>query len=327
MNSHKTRSLSIAIVLAFTFIITAYATQASGSLTWPSWIPTTYSSLGWTCPVNGTSAKDIDNILINPANGAANMTPMYSQLILNGSGDVLLTNYIDFEAATGANLTGNIFDLPVPQDRTELDATLAKYTQIPFTGTTLWELVVFTFENTWNAHDQAGLVLVETATIGQRPAVLLNYQGYGDLGYVAFVNMGNKAGLFVNIASNDSLANDTTFGTSIQQFVSGLLAPLVEITYAASFDQSSILPSGSLVQGQSCTPASTSIHPASSLFLSQQDFLNITSALVSAIPVESFPFKFSVNQVIIVILLVVAIGVVIYFGLTSYQKQKSKIHD
>jgi large-conductance mechanosensitive channel len=139
--------------------------------------------------------------------------------------------------------------------------------------------------------------------------------------------MGNKAGLFVNVAKNDSLANVTTFGTSIQQFVSDLLAPLVEITYAANFDQSTILPSGSSAQGRSDTPAGASIHPASSLFLTEQDFLNITTALVSAIPVESFPFKFSANQVVIVILLAAAIGFVIYFGLTAYQKEKSKIHD
>ena len=50
---------------------------------WPSWIPGSDILDDWTIPTGGNHTSIIENILINPDEGDANDTKLYSQLLFN----------------------------------------------------------------------------------------------------------------------------------------------------------------------------------------------------------------------------------------------------
>jgi hypothetical protein len=280
----------------------------------------------------------VPNVIFNPINGEANDTIMYSQLLLSTSNDTMLVNYIDLANATGVGYIANPFSLAVPgANRPALDAAIEAYTTVLFSGSSAWDLIVFTFGEIWNKRMPGFLITVEITEISNHPAVLLDYGGNGALGYVAFVNMGNKIAVLFNALEASGWTSTATFNTSIQAYVTGFLEPLRDILYIAGFNQESIIgssspgaavPSTNMITGNNST---NSIAPAeigmASAYLGRDAFLSFASTLLAGIPVPEYPFLFSWNQIAIIIVIVIALALVIYYGLSSYNNEKKKVPD
>nr|MDO8108705.1 hypothetical protein [Candidatus Sigynarchaeota archaeon] len=193
------------------------------------------------------------------------------------------------------------------------------YTTTQFEGTSIWDLIEFTFLEIWNARLSGIIVDVDMLTIGTHRSVLLDYGGSAGLGLVALVNAGNKVAIIFNVARNSSWMNVSTFTTNIQAYVSGFLSPLREILYVAHFDQETILASSSRP-----VPSSISTAQAGS-YLDHTEFLNIVEAMMLDIPESSYPFILNWNQLVMIIVIILAIGLIIYYSLMSYKKEKTKI--
>ncbi|MBN2154391.1 MAG: hypothetical protein JW839_23245 [Candidatus Lokiarchaeota archaeon] len=277
----------------------------------------------------------IPNFLFSSDGGNANDTILYSELLVDPTNDTVLANYIDLEEATGTTFKENPFESPVPQApdaaRTALDAAIAQYTAQRFTGSTLWDLIKFTFAEVWNARLPNSAVVVENIEVGVQPssgggvvheAVLLDYGGLSGLGLVLFVNLGVKAAILFDAGQNSSWGDVGTFTSTIQPFVSAFLEPLAEILHAAGADQTSILSS----DAPAAEPASCEIRPSQATsFLSRSDFLSLAGVLMATFPVPTFPFIMGWNQIALIIVIVVAISLVIYYGISSYSKEKKKV--
>ena len=312
------RGSSITIVYFTTCCLLSLLSSASGSIPWPSWIPNAYKNLGWTSNANATCR--IQNPIFNPINGSSNDTVMYSQDLVNSNNDTLLVNYMDLENTTGSRFTSNPFSQAVPQSyRNNLDREIKKYTNTTFSGSTVWDLVVFTFTEIWNQRLPGFMITASQQKIGGHQAVLLEYGGNAGLGCIAFVNMDTKIGLVFNVARNSSWKNATLFTRSIQSFVIGFLAPLREVVYSAYFDENSIIAS-------SVPPASSTISLVqASSFLSRADFLVIVDPLMAQLPVISWPFQLAWNQILLIIAIIGIIAVIIIYGITSYKKEQKKM--
>ena len=197
---------------------------------------------------------------------------------------------------------------------------IAQHTDEHFTGTTLWELVKFTFTELWNELLPGSFVTTEIVDLGVHEGVLLGYGGIAGLGHVCFVNLGTKAAILFDVGLNSSWGVTSTFTSSVQAFVAAFIAPLAGILHVASIDQTSILASSTI------GPASSPIQPSQAAsFLSRSSFLSIAGVLIEAFPRPSFPYILQWNQIAIIIVLIVAIGLVIYYGLVSYSKEKKKV--
>jgi hypothetical protein len=188
-----------AVLLACAIACSAIPTPAvDAAIPWASWVPTTYTSLGWTNPPGSRAIGIIPNFLFTPADGNANDTILYSELLVDPSNNTILANYIDLEGATGTTFIANPFEEDIPQEaETNLDTAISQYTSEHFTGTSLWELIEFTFMEVWNAQLPGSLVVVESIEVGiaggvTHDAVLLDYGGISGLGLALFVNLGRQ---------------------------------------------------------------------------------------------------------------------------------------
>ncbi|MFX0102642.1 MAG: hypothetical protein ACFFCS_23955 [Candidatus Hodarchaeota archaeon] len=302
------------LVISFTMLPAGKA-----ATTWPSWIPSPSLLDDWIVPPGGNFSSMTENILINPEFGATDDIPLYSQLLVDPSNNTLIVNYMDFEETSGVPFTGYIFDLEVPAAyRTALNEELAHYTQIPFQGTRVWDLIEFVFLNVWNEVITGTFVEVSTLQISERRSILLDYEGYGGLGLVSFTDLGNKACIIFNFEQNSPWINVDTFNSTIQSFFTQYFTPLKEILHVAHFDPYEIS-SSSISEADSIKPVNAS------LYLTQDDFLSIASTIVGNIPVPEFPYELSINEIIIVIMLGMAIFLVIYYSTTAYAKRKDQI--
>jgi len=280
-------------------------------------------------PAGARVTGRIPNFLFTSASGNANDTILYSELLRDPSNNTILASYIDLEEATGTTFKKNPFDAPVPQGtdaaRAALDAAIAQYTQERFSGSTLWDLIEFTFEDIWNAMLPASLVEIESIEVrakddGVHKAILLDYRGISGLGLVLFVNLGVKAAILFDVGKNSPWGVTSTFNASIQAFIAAFLEPLAEILHAANVDQENVI--------ASATPCSDGleIRPSQSTeYLNRSAFLDLANTLMAAFVVPSFPFILEWNQVATIIAISVAIGLVIYYGISSYAKEKKKV--
>ncbi len=300
--------------------------DVDAAIPWASWVPTSYTSMGWTNPPGTRVAGRIPNFLFSSVDGNANDTILYSELLIDSSNNTILANYIDLEEATGTTFIVNPFEEELPySSKATLDAVIAQYTTERFTGTNLWELIRFTFMEIWNAQLPGSLVAVENVEVGisgvvVHDAVLLDYGGLSGLGLVLFVNLGRKAAIIFDVGQSSTWGTTGTFNSTIQSFVSGFLAPLAEVLHAAGVNQASLMASSP------ADPDSNVIHPSQvTSFLSRADFFTIAGALMAAFPEPSFPFIWQWNQIVIIIIIIVAIGLVIYYGISSYTKEKKKV--
>ncbi|MEX2680981.1 MAG: hypothetical protein Q6373_005235 [Candidatus Sigynarchaeota archaeon] len=329
MNRRRFWQIS-AVLLGLTIAISAFSSPAvSAAIPWASWVPTTYTSLGWVNPAGARITGRIPNFLFTSDNGNANDTILYSELLVDSVNNTILANYIDLEEATGATFKKNPFNAPVPQGndaaRVALDAAIAQYTIVKFTGNTLWDLIEFTFEHIWNAMFPYPLWVVEKINVnakdgGFHEAILLDYEGTSGLGLVLFVNLGVKAAILFDVGKNSPWANTVTFNASIHAFVTAFLEPLAEILHAARANQGEVIASGTpLLDGLDIKPSQ------STTYLNRSAFLALANILMAAFPVPSFPFILEWNQVAIIIVIIVAIGLVIYYGLSSYSTEKKKV--
>lgn len=310
------RSGSSVVVLFFiSSMLLAMLSNVNGSITWPSWIPNAYTNIGWTSNANTTCR--IQNPIFNAMNGSSNDTVMYSQDLVNANNDTLFVNYIDLENSTGSNFTSNPFSQSVPQShKNDLNKEIKKYTNATFSGSTVWDLVVFTFTEIWNERFSGFQITANELKIGGHQAILLDYGGNIGLGFIAFVNMGNKIGLVFNYARNSTWTNATIFSRSIQAFVTNFLALLREVVYAAYFDETSIIASG-----MTYTTNSISIAQGQS-FLNRTAFLAVVDLLMAQLSEPSYPFTLAWNQVLLIIAIIAIIIVIIVFGIQSYKKEK-----
>lgn len=324
-NQRRSRQV-ITMAIACAIAASAIGVQATrAAIPWATWAPTTYTMQGWSNPPGARVTGLIPNFLFSQENANANDTVLYSELIVDAANNTVLLNYIDLEGATASTYTSNPFDQAIPAaSRATIDGLIAAWTPERFTGSTLWDLIKFTFQSVWKARMPESLVSVEIVTTSGHEAVLLDFEGTSGIGRVLFVNLGVKAAIMFDAGQNSAWGNVTTFTASIQAFVTGFLDPLATILHAASVDQLSIVASAAA----SGIAGSSTIHASGSTsFLNRTDFLSLASWLMSAFPVPTFPFRLSWNQVVIIIAIVIAIGLVVYYGITSYASEKKKIPD
>ncbi len=316
-----------AVLLACAIACSAIPSPAAdAAIPWASWMPTNYTSLGWSNPPGARATGMIENFLFSPADGNANDTILYSELLVDANNNTVLANYIDLESATGTTYIANPFDEDIPQEaEAALDAVIAQYTAEHFTGTSLWELIEFTFMEVWDAQLPGSLVAIETIEVGiaggvTHEAVMLDYGGIAGLGYVLFVNLGTKAAILFDAGQNSTWNTTGTFNSSIQSFVADFLDPLADILHSVYIDQGTILASGSIDRtfGAIRTEQSAS-------FLSRASFLTLAGALMATFPEPTFPYIMQWNQIAIIIVIIVAIGLIIYYGISSYAKEKKKV--
>jgi hypothetical protein len=311
-----------AVLLACAITCSAIPSPAvDASIPWASWVPTTYASQGWSNPPGTRVTGRISNFLFTPVDGNANDTILYSELLVDLDNNTILANYIDLEEATGTTFIANPFDEGIPQaSKANIDATIAQYTAERFPGTSLWNLIEFTFMEIWNAQLPGALVSIELLKIGVHDAVLLDYGGIAGFGLVLFVNLGTKAAILFDAGQNSTWGTTGTFNSTIQSFVSGFLGPLAEVLHAAGIDQAHIVASTTI------DPAGSEIHASQAAsFLPRSTFISLAGVLMATFPVPSFPFIWQWNQIAIIIVILVAIGLVIYYGISSYSKEKKKI--
>jgi hypothetical protein len=311
-----------------TTILIACAIASSGipspavdaAIPWASWVPTSYTAQGWFNPSGARVTSKISNFLFTSAEGNANDTILYSELIVDPSNNTVLANYIDLEEATGAGFVANPFNEGIPKaSKAALDAAIAVHTAERFTGSTLWDLIKFTFQDVWDSQLPGTLVSVENVKVSVHNAMLLDYGGYSGIGLVLFVNLGTKAAIIFDAGQNSSWGTTSTFTTTILSFVAGFIDPLAEILHAAGVDQ------GLIIASSSAQPATSAIHVSQSTsFLSSSEFLSLAGALMAVFPEPSFPFILQWNQIAIILVISVAIGLVIYYGVSSYSKEKKK---
>jgi hypothetical protein len=318
---HMRRGYHLGALFFITCCVVGMFGNASGSIVWPAWIPTSYKGLGWTS-LDANITCRIQNPIFNDINGSSNDTAMYSQALVNTNEDILLVNYFDLEESTGSHFTSNPFSQTVPQSaKVSLNQEIKKFTNVSFDGSTIWDLVVFTFTEIWNDRLQGFMITASEQTIGGHPAVLLEYGGNAGLGCVAFVNIGTKIGLVFNVARNSTWKNATVFSRSIQAFVTGFLAPLQEVLYAAYFDAFSIIASG-------ITPPHASISSAqATTFLDRATFLSVMNSLMGQLAEPSYPFQLTWNQILLIIGIVAIVIIIICYGIMSYKKDKKKLPD
>ncbi|HME55288.1 MAG TPA: hypothetical protein VKM55_23975 [Candidatus Lokiarchaeia archaeon] len=309
------RGSSIIVLFFASCCLVSLLSSASGSIPWTSWIPNAYKNLGWTSNANVTCR--IQNPIFNPMNGSSNDTVMYSQDIVNSNNDTLLVNYIDLENATGSYFTSNPFSQSVPQSyRSALDQEIKKYTNVTFSGSTVWDLVVFTFTEIWNERLSGFQITAIEQEIGGHQAVLLDYGSNIGLGFIAFVDMETKIGLVFDVARESTWKNSSIFTGLIQSFVVAFLAPLEEVMYTAFFDEFSIIASSMPA------PASSISLTQETSFLNRTAFLAVVGPLMAQLPEVSWPFVLTWNQILLIIAIVGIIIVIIFYGITSYKKEK-----
>ncbi|MHA1791576.1 MAG: hypothetical protein ACTSVI_02960 [Promethearchaeota archaeon] len=299
-------------------IICILPINSKATTAWPAWIPGTENITGWTIPKGGNFTSTIENILINPENGSSNDTKLYSQLFTSTGNFSLLVNYIDFEEATGINFTADIFSLKVPLAfKQEIANALADYTTQSFTGENMWELITFIFTQAWNNMIDEVIINTKLVTINKCPAVLLNYNGFGHVGHVAFINLGNKASIILDVGKNASWMNVSVFQSLIHSYLVDFLAPLKEILHLAHFNQYSIMPSG--IEGHFNLDG---LYPSQdTAFLDETQFLSIINNITRDIYVKEYPVQISTEQIILISLLITGIIVIIYIALTAYKKE------
>ena len=245
---------------------------------------------------------------------------MYSYDLVSIDSDILLVNYIDLENTTSSQFTSNPFSQSISQTyRNGLNQKIKQYTNATFSGSTVWDLVVFTFTEIWNERLSAFMITTSEVKIGGHQAVLLDYGGNTGLGCIAFVNIGTKIGLVFNVARNSTWKNATVFSRSIQAFVTAFLAPLEDIMYAAYFDELSIIASG-------IAPLARSIFIAQgSSFLNHTAFLAIVDPLMARVVEKSYPFRLTWNQILLIVAIAIIILIVIFYGITSFKKEKKTL--
>ena len=316
---HMRRGSEIMAMFFITCCLVTMLGSASGSIPWPSWIPSSYKTHGWTSIETNTTCR-IQNPIFNSVNGSSNDTVMYSQSLVNSNDDILLVNYIDLEESTGSHFTSNPFSQTVPQSsKNALNQEIKKYTNATFDGSTIWDLVVFTFTEIWNCRLQGFMITAKEQTIGGHAAVLLDYSGNAGLGCITFVNIGTKIGLVFNVARNSTWKNATIFSRSIQAFVTGFLAPLREVVYSASFDALSIIASG-------MTPPRASISLAQgSSFLDRATFLSVVDALMAQLAEPSYAFQLTWNQILLIIGIVAVVIIIICALIVPYKLEQKKL--
>ncbi|MHA1369633.1 MAG: hypothetical protein ACTSRA_07985 [Promethearchaeota archaeon] len=334
--SLKIRCLMFSAILIF--IGCGCIIYARAPVSWQAWIPGDDLLEDWSIPEGGNFTSTIKHLLVSPDNGESNDTTLYSQLFLGPDNNILLVNYLDFEEASGTSFTANIFDLSIPSDQIDdVNNEINKYTNRTFTGGTAWDLVSFIFKNVWSHFYGTVDMDAEDTSISSNPAIIMDFKGNFDIGLVAFVNLGNKACIAYNMANSSPWVSVTYYQENIQSLNVDFLAPVRQVMYAAQINQYSIfnssikgfiddLPPAQVVD--TVTNDLLAINPSldSNLsYLEKDQFLEIMSMLVGRISVPSYPTKLSTTQIISIILIIVAIGLIIYYAISTYKKEKKKI--